>query len=284
MVTCVQHTHIHTQQLEGAWLHKRSAPHITIMARRPLAARGDYTRQESVVVIENSEPTTKHAFSRLSVVWHATMFLFYVLLIIFGLKMSVDLLPYLKGRVPTIGGPFKYLTHINLWLQLLFFGLQLAADLGCLCKKRMQKVSSFIFATLALPTSATIVVTFWSVYFIDRNLIFPEFFDKVFPWYMNHFWHTTIVVWVLCELYLVSHQFPGTLIGAITIIFFNSIYISWIFFIYGKTGHWVYPFLERLSPVQLVLFFASSMFMTFGFYYVGKCLSHVTRKDTKKTH
>ena len=210
------------------------------------------------------------------VLCHAAMVLFYSLVLCYGYKLSLANIRILSldGKIPAFGGAFKNLTHINLWLQLLFFSLQLVADLSP-GRLNIQRASSFIFTTLAFPIAAEITIIFWIIYGIDRNLIFHEVYDDVFPWYMNHFWHTTILLWVLCEVYLVKHKFPSTVVAGITIFVFNSIYIGWLYSIYAATGYWVYAFLGYLSPLQQTIFFSLAMCLMFGLYFAGKKLSYL---------
>jgi len=247
-------------------------------SRRPLHIENQPLHSEeersSSGNIEAKVSRSTQKFRMVPFFWHLVMTSLHIWLIFSFFKTAIELIPILSGKFSFFGGPFKYLTHINLWIQLLFFGLQLTADLGCVMKKSIQKLSSFIFTLLAFPTSALIVTTFWPIYAIDRNIIFPEILDKYFPWYINHLWHTAVLLWALCEIYLVNHQFPSTLVAFITILLFSTLYVAWVCFIYGVTGHWVYIFLEHLSPMQLALFFTSATFLNFGLHLAGKHLSY----------
>ena len=254
------------------WRSNRATDPETMTARSPLGDENKalHTEEENSRNLEVLRNTCKYRIA----VWHLTMTSYYAGLIFSFFIATIPLIPVLSGKIPPIGGPFKYLTHINLWLQLLFFGLQLAADLGCVLKERIQKFSSYVFTILVFPTSALIVTTFWPIYAIDRNLIYPEYLDSYIPWYLNQLWHTAILLWVLCELYIVNHDFPSSLVAFITILLFSTMYTGWVFYIYGTTGHWVYTFLEHLSPLQLALFFTSAIFWNFGLHLAGKYLSY----------
>ena len=214
----------------------------------------------------------------LAVPWHLCMVVFYSLLLYHGKNFFVPKRDTFNPKVPGIpsmGGRFKYLTHINEWVQLVFFSFQLLVDVTpCRYKKNLQKVSSFLFTTLAFPLCAFIVVTFWGLYAIDRELVYPEALDKFIPGYMNQFWHTTIVLWVLCEVYLVLHEFPTKKAAACSTLFFGSIYNGWIIVIFIYTNWWVYPFMRFLSPAVMALFLGSSMFVFFGFHLLGKKISY----------
>lgn len=213
----------------------------------------------------------------LALPWHASMVLFYSLLLYYGIhvRKSNQHIIDPDGRIPAVGGLFKYLTHINQWIQLAFFTIQLLTDVTpCRYKAKLQKVSSFIFTTLTFPGSALVATTFWGIYAIDRKYIYPEIFDKFVPGYLNHFWHTTILLWVLCEIYLVLHEFPTTAMASIAIFTFGFVYIGWIFYIFFTASWWVYPFMKHLPPVFLSLFFGVSLFYLLGLFLVGKYISY----------
>ena len=213
----------------------------------------------------------------LAVPWHVVMVVFYSLLLYHGRNLVFSNMGIMDptGKIPALGGHFKYLTHINQWVQLVFFSLQLLNDITpCRYKKGLQKISSFLFTTLAFPVSALVTLTFWGLYAIDRRLVYPEVFDTFVPGYMNHFWHTTILLWVVCEIHFVFHEFPNIANAACSVFLFGSIYIGWVVYIFATTNWWVYPFMKLLSPVVMVLFFASCLFVTLGFHLVGKAISY----------
>ena len=231
--------------------------------------------EEKTPKVENS----KNLMTWLGVAWHFLMVVFYSLLLYHGGKLMNGrvLIPDPKGLIPAMGGRLKFLTHINEWIQLVFFSVQFLTDIisNAQLKKRLQKASDFIFTTLALPTAAIIVTTFWGIYAIDRNLIYPEILDRIIPPYMNHFWHTTIILWVLCEIYFVHHHFPTTATVAASLFMFGGLYIAWIVYIFIHTGRWAYPFMILFPHYGIVLFFGSSLLLTLGLHMVGKWVSYI---------
>jgi len=182
-----------------------------------------------------------------------------------------------EGKIPKYGGGFKYLTHINQWLHLIFFTLQFLTDLlpETLLKSKLKYVLSLFFSLLIIPTTFTVTFFFWVIYSIDRRLVYPEVFDLVVPPHLNHFWHTTILLWVFLEIVVCDHVFPSNGTAVVVNFFLNLSYISWTVWIFLKTGFWVYGIFEVLSPPLLALFWAGSMFISFGFFLVGKSLSNL---------
>ena len=214
----------------------------------------------------------------LAIPWHAGMIIFYSLLLYHGTNLmnsNAHILDPLK-KIPDFGGRFKFLTHINQWLQLAFFCVQLLADVVPMpFNRRLRMISDWIFTTVVIPVTSIVITVFWGLYSIDRKLIYPEVFDIFVPAYMNHFWHTTILLWVLCEIYLVHHQHPSPAMAASSVFMVGSAYIAWIVYIYVRTQFWVYPFMKHLPEYGLALFFGSCLFFTFGLYLLGKWVTYL---------
>lgn len=218
--------------------------------------------------------------SWLAMPWHLAMVVFYCLLLQHGASIMADekfnRVADPGGKIPPFGGRLKFLTHINEWVQLGFFAIQLLADLSPgPFKKRLQRLADIVFTTIAFPLATFITVSFWGLYALDRKLIYPEVFDEIVPQYMNHFWHTTILLWVLCEVYLVHHHFPSTAWAAASVFVYGSAYNVWVVYIYISTEWWCYPFMNHLPLWGMAVFFASGMFLCLGLYLVGKWVAKV---------
>ena len=214
----------------------------------------------------------------LAPVFHLTMAVFYALLLYYGITLLDEEATKLidpKGRIPKYGGRFKFLTHINQWLQLFIFSFLFLTDMipRSSFKKTMTKLSDIAFTAMAFPLAWFIVLTFWGIYAYDRQLVYPESFDKVIPSWLNHFWHTTIGVFVLFEVMLVYHRFPKSGLAACISFIFNTAYIAWVGWIYGQTNFWVYPIMAILPIPVLLLFFAVCMFFSFSLFFFGRHVS-----------
>ena len=241
------------------------------MANRRVAATAKLEEDKNHESSERKVVAAKPSYKIMPILWHTSMVAFYVYFIYLGEKLSAALL--VPGRKQAICGLFKYIPYINVWLQLLFFSLQLTVDITD--SKSLQRVSSFIFTTMAFPISTSIVIIFWPIYLTDHNLIFPDSHMKAFPWYMNHFWHSAMLLWVLLEVYLVKHHFPSNAAAIMTILLHNTSYDAWILFLYFKTGSWVYPFFARLSHLQILALLASGKLNLMCTYFLGKKLTSV---------
>ncbi|KAK3589590.1 hypothetical protein CHS0354_043051 [Potamilus streckersoni] len=95
------------------------------------------------------------------------------------------------------GGKFKYLTFWNFILQTVYFGICVVNDIwGTNCrpshgtkgksKSSLQTLRDNVFAALAYPIGTFVVITFWSIYMVDRELVFPKRLDAIIPFWLNH--------------------------------------------------------------------------------------------------
>ena len=179
-----------------------------------------------------------------------------------------------RGEIPEYAGQFKYLTHINQWIQLAFFSGEFLLDLlpNSGLKHMIQSCLSFAFATVIFPLAWYVTTTFWAVYYYDMNLIYKEISRII-----NHLSHTAIVLWVVLEVLLRNHRFPNLSTAVVPIFTCCLLYISWLEWIHAQTRFWVYPILNTLprSGFYFVLFYGCSIFLCFVLYLVGRTVSNL---------
>ena len=186
------------------------------------------------------------------------------------------------GEIPDYGGQFKFLTHINLWAQFVFFTLQFLTDIlpQSPLRRKARSLLSFVFTTVLFPMSLYVAVSFWAVYAYDTNLIYREV-DQL----LNHLSHTMIVVWVVVETVASRHKFPSLSVAAIPILTCCLSYISWVEWIHTRTGFWVYPVFKALPQDRLcfTLFYGFSIIVCLGLFLIGKGISTQLRRGTPNT-
>ncbi|KAK2499986.1 hypothetical protein MC885_001503 [Smutsia gigantea] len=192
-----------------------------------------------------------------------------------------------KSRLFQNGGPWKFLTLVNLLLQAIFYGVACLEDVlkRIQRKKSIKFVTAFrdlLFTPLAFPMSTFVLLSFWALFLYDRELVFPEALDDAFPkWYL-HASHTVIFPLSLTEVILSPHCYPRRKIGLTILAAFSIAYISRVLWIYSETGTWVYPVFGKLSPVGLAVFFSLSFLLTVGIYLLGERLNHWKWGDKKQ--
>lgn len=57
----------------------------------------------------------------------------------------------------------------------------------------LRRARDNLFATVAFPIGMFVGVSFWGLFLVNRELIFPERFDAFIPAHVNHMLHTTVI-------------------------------------------------------------------------------------------
>ena len=70
-------------------------------------------------------------------------------------------------------------------------------------------------------------IMFWTIFFINRDYIYPIIFEEVIPEWQNHVVHTLPIFGVLAESLLKKHYYRPFLIGIIPIVIVSMAYITW---------------------------------------------------------
>ncbi|XP_054448054.1 androgen-dependent TFPI-regulating protein [Pteronotus mesoamericanus] len=184
-----------------------------------------------------------------------------------------------KSELFQNGGRWKYLTFLNVLLQIIFYGVTCLEDVlkRMKGKKDIKFITAFrdlLFTVLAFPVSTCVFLLFWILFLYDRELIYPKFLDGLFPMWLNHTMHTFIFPFALAEIFLSPHSYLPKKKGLSLLAAVSLAYISSVLWIYLKTGTWVYPMFAKLSPVSLAAFFSVSCICGASVYLLGEKLNH----------
>ncbi|XP_032575499.1 androgen-induced gene 1 protein [Drosophila sechellia] len=183
---------------------------------------------------------------------------------------------------PPIGGKFKYMTFLCGLLQLGYYTLALTFDL--LRLRSLRKLRDYIFATLAVPLALTVGLTFWTLFAIDRESIYPVLLDLVYPNWLNHTMHTFVVIYAFVELGITRHQYPKRSRGFTGLGAFMVGYLVWIHIVWFRTGIWVYPFLGGIAWQLRVIFFVLIMVLGFVYYLFGERVNNILWQRSTGAH
>ncbi|XP_078665108.1 androgen-induced gene 1 protein-like isoform X3 [Branchiostoma floridae x Branchiostoma belcheri] len=186
--------------------------------------------------------------------------------------------PHLPGT-DTFLQQSSRLTVWNTMAHTVFFSSCVLADFieGVLGKKAagLRKVQDFVLASILFPMSMIVMVVFWGIYAVDRELIFPTSLDHVIPPWINHVWHTTIVPVLLLEMYMVHHKYPSRRAGLTGAVTLGLVYLTWILIVAKVGGFWVYPFMAVMTGFQFVLFCCCTAAIGCVFYLTGELCNNV---------
>ena len=185
------------------------------------------------------------------------------------------------GSPRAFGGQWKYLTFLNLWLQLFYFCISFLNSIfgshstEAKSATTLQKIRDFLFSTLAFPIGQFVGIIFWGLFYINRELVFPAVLDKIFPNYINHMLHTTVIPLQLLELMLLYHLYPRKKLGIATTFIFCAIYLTWTIIVAHFGGFWVYPIFKVLGPVQRIIFMLFCSMVGGLLYLLGEALNNI---------
>lgn len=123
-----------------------------------------------------------------------------------------------------------------------------------------SKVNRFLngfYTSLVFPIGFSVTVLFWGVYFVHRDLMYPQILEKFIPRYQNHLVHTLPLIGAILDSFLIRHKYKESFVKGVgaTVLFLLS-YLIWICFIAWYADFWVYPVLSVLSPVNRGIFIA----------------------------
>ncbi|XP_011339275.1 androgen-dependent TFPI-regulating protein isoform X2 [Ooceraea biroi] len=190
-------------------------------------------------------------------------------------------IPFLEERYSKFDpGQAKFLTMWNLILQAVFFLVCLLNDMfgtNAVNPKKVpfiRKFKDYFHASLGFPVAMFVGVTFWTLMFVDRELVMPKVFDLYFPWWLNHLLHTMIMVSTMLEMIVAPRQYPKRSRSFGILMSFMLAYLIWIHVIYYKSGVWVYPVMEVLTQPLRILFFAVLLTFCTILYFIGEALNN----------
>ncbi|KAG7209536.1 hypothetical protein KM043_015617 [Ampulex compressa] len=186
-------------------------------------------------------------------------------------------------------GQFKYLTMWDVIVQAIFFFICVVNDwcgTNAVNPKKpplIRKIKDYMHATLSFPLAMFVGVTFWSLMFVDRELVLPKAMDPYFPWWLNHLMHTMIMVSTVLEMLVAPRKYPKRSRGLGGLILFMLVYLIWIHVIYFKSGVWVYPVMDVLILPLRILFFIVLLVFSMILYCAGESLDNFVWGSTITT-
>jgi hypothetical protein len=119
-----------------------------------------------------------------------------------------------------------------------------------------------------------VTLTFWAIYAIDRELIFPRALDVFYPAILNHQQHTAVAGFVLLELVLARRPRHSVRGERTLLLLINAAYLTVIIGIWYYSETWVYPILNVLPWAGRIAFFAGSVAFVLGIHAALMWFAH----------
>ncbi|XP_071804633.1 androgen-induced gene 1 protein-like isoform X3 [Asterias amurensis] len=223
-------------------------------------------------------------------IFHLSVICFYVMTLIYDINVSTPKFMYSKFVNPDVvaafGTVYVYhkmlaLTYWNLVFQLTYFFICCVSDLVTSSGAHSpitRKIASFrdwFLAAVAFPIGTLVVVVFWAIWAIDRELIFPKFLDQFFPAWLNHVMHTFVLPILLLDMYMIRHRYPSKTTGILGLAFVALSYTCWILWLGFVVDIWVYPFLKVLNGAVFGSFILVSALLLLVLYFTGEKLCKI---------
>ncbi|CAH0717050.1 unnamed protein product, partial [Brenthis ino] len=169
-----------------------------------------------------------------------------------------------------------YLTGWNFVFQTIFLGISLTHDvLEWLDKDKSslgEKIKYWrdvIFCGMVVPCTLFVTTMFWCVYAIDRELVFPQIYDQVVPWWFNHCVHTNITIVILVETLLQARRKPTDMkLELILYVVIAIVYAIVYYTIYFTTNRWLYQVFGTMNWWQVCLYQLAIWGMMYIFYRI----------------
>ncbi|CAK1603518.1 unnamed protein product [Parnassius mnemosyne] len=149
-------------------------------------------------------------------------------------------------------------------------------------KKPLIRLIKDTLFSLAFPIAIYVSVAFWSIYTVDKDLIFPDVIEKLYPTWMNHVMHTMVTIFMFLELIMTSRNYPSRAVGISITLAFSMSYIAWYLMIYFKTGVWVYPIFDTLNWPSRIVFIVISNIVILGVYVFSEKLNYLLSPSQPK--
>jgi hypothetical protein len=150
------------------------------------------------------------------------------------LKARGDVHPIVIDTYDSFGGRYKFLTILDMIVQLTFFSLCTVSSFLALtglftkAQTHLNKFLNYYWISVTFPVGCLVVVLFWSLYTVDRELIFPEMFDNIIPPFKNHIMHTLPAITAFGDNYLRERSYPKSfLVGFAPTLILGIAYTIW---------------------------------------------------------
>ncbi|XP_072937674.1 androgen-dependent TFPI-regulating protein-like [Epargyreus clarus] len=189
----------------------------------------------------------------------------------------------------------RYFTCWNIGLQVIYSFIALLCEVLILknsknkrykLNKHLKALRDILFSGIIWPCTLVVFSIFWSLFFLDRDLIFPKFADKALTPVSNHVIHTLIVPIVLWEVAFRPRIPPKSHKRNIGHLLLHlAVYLCVLAYTYMEHGIWIYPILTKLYgtvyfPIALLFIVTISIL----YYYLQWVVSSfMWGGDSKKT-
>ena len=176
------------------------------------------------------------------------------------------LIPHLDPNSSGLLGFWRYLTKWGLTVNLVLSFNALLNEL------RPRIPVSDTLLSIALPMNTMILLLYWGLYAIDPYLVNS---GEPSPWYLEYYLHLGMIVFTWIEALAFTRPFRNhtrTILASSSV---ACIYIAFVeFVVIPYEASYPYPFLGRLSELQLPAFYIGVVAFSLLLFATSKLISN----------
>lgn len=102
----------------------------------------------------------------------------------------------------------RFFSKFTLYLQVLlqvFLVVKIAQNYN----NKLTTTKNNLFCALVFPNGILVCTIFWCLYFVNRELVYPQELDEYFPSWQNHIGHSFILLPIALELFCSKNTFKN---------------------------------------------------------------------------
>ncbi|KRZ10573.1 Androgen-induced -like protein, partial [Trichinella zimbabwensis] len=142
-------------------------------------------------------------------------------------------------------------------------------------KSKLHSVCDFTYAVIALPIGVFVVLMFWILYSIDREMVYPDYLDDIIPSWYNNVLHVAPLPFILVDSLLVCHRYPTKLRGLTILTLLALVYELSLIANYFIAGYWLYGVFDVLSLQEKIIFLILLIAMLNILYLAGDFFNQI---------
>ena len=206
----------------------------------------------------------------------------------FMLHLAVVTADYAYMDLPThhvYTGRFKFLTFWSFLIGLVYNNLSAVFDFLAYTRGKesalWKNFRDYIFTAIVFPLAMFVCSMFWILYTVNPTFMRKPEEDKLYPFWMNHGYHTLPIMSAFIQAYVIQHTYTRKSYAFIGLLVANALYIIWLFWIAYRANFWVYPFMAKMSMFGVIIFVAACGALSFGLYCIGEKFSDIVWGSAK---
>lgn len=177
-----------------------------------------------------------------------------------------------------------FLTHWMVWIQLIYYTIGFLALV--FKSQSLLNFADTMRSGLVFPLCTFACTSFWVIFSIDREMIYPTYYDSLIPAYQNHLWHSLPATLQLYDLVFFKHKIPSMIKNVIFMVGFFAVYFGRCYLFFLDKSIWPYAFMTHIwsaGEMYFIVLILMFFLLVILFMYSGNAIHRlIYYKDKKK--